>query len=144
MTINKLEEKEFIFGEMQYIYWPVMANDKRYIITAFNNTSLNIHIGDNNNDIDAVLFPKVTHLSKPTLSYLLNIIIELLSKSAETYQGSETTFTAYFLLQSDAESRESSIIEKNRKGIHITYMGLTKTAGISFNKYAIAIIKDDL
>lgn len=138
MNVKDLEEKKLIFGPMTYIYWEY----KDLTITAFNNTSLSFHLSNNNDKMDAVIFPKLSDISEDKLVDGIKMIIELMNQSAESYSGEQTQFVGFFLLQTHyGENPKSKIESLSRKNTSITHIGETKTAGISFYKYEIKISK---
>jgi len=143
MNIDNLEEKKLVFGPMQYIYWEVEIGDVVYVITAFNTGSLMFHAA-NNKGIDAVLFPTLSGSDLATTKTLMRYVVELMKKSALSYNGARDIFTGYFLLQPYVGDYVDDILTLSAKGIDIEYMGLTKTAGITFHKFQISIKKKAL
>lgn len=143
MNINDLEEKKLIFGPMQYIYWTPEINNTLYTITAFNTGTLMFHVADNEG-LDAVLFPTLTNTDLTTTKTLMEYVIELMKDSASRYNGSRDFFTGYFLLQPYIGDYVDEMLSLSSKGIDIEYIGLTKTAGITFHKFQITIEKKAL
>lgn len=142
MDIDELKEKKLHFCGTQYIYWPVMIDYHHYYITAFNNGSLYIHISDNSNETDAVLFPKLSEVDSSSLSQIINVVLEILIQSAKTYNGNGNVFTAYFLLQTYIELPIEDMLD--RTGVSVQHISDTVIGGMRFDKYSIEIKKDKL
>lgn len=138
MKAKDLEEKKLVFGPMTYIYWEY----KDLIITVFNNTSLTFHLS-NNGGMDGIIFPKLTNIDVSEVIDGVKMVIDLMDQSAQTYEGEQSEFMGFFLLQIHyGENPINEIENLSSKNISVEYIGETKTAGISFYKYKIKIRKD--
>jgi hypothetical protein len=137
MKAKDLEEKKLVFGPMTYIYWEY----KDLIITAFNNTSLTFHLS-NNGGMDGIIFPKLTNIDVSEVIDGVRMVIDLMDQSAQTYQGAQSEFMGFFLLQMHyGENPVEKIENLSSRNITVEHIGETKTAGISFYKYQIKIRK---
>lgn len=137
MKAKDLEEKKLVFGPMTYIYWEY----KDLIITAFNNTSLTFHLS-NNGGMDGIIFPKLTNIDVSEVIDGVKMVIDLMDQSAQTYQGAQSEFMGFFLLQMHyGENPVEKIENLSSRNITVEHIGETKTAGISFYKYQIKIRK---
>jgi len=137
MKAKDLEEKKLVFGPMTYIYWEY----KDLIITAFNNTSLTFHLS-NNGGMDGIIFPKLTNIDVSEVIDGVKMVIDLMDQSAQTYQGAQSEFMGFFLLQMHyGENPVEKIENLSSRNITVEHIGETKTAGISFYKYQIQIRK---
>lgn len=137
MNVENLEEKKLIFGGDTFIYWTLSYDDSDYTISAFNMGTLYMYIG-RGDDVDSIIFPKLYPEDKEYFKQLFSTCVKLLIKSATSYSGSKTGFTAYFLLQTNSDN--SDIIEQyKKKGVHIDYVEKTTVAGMNFEKYSIEL-----
>lgn len=137
MKAENLEERKLVFGPMVYIYWEY----KDLTITAFNNTSLSFHLS-NNSGMDAIIFPQLRNIDESEVIDGIKMVIDLMDLSASTYGGEKDQFVGYFLLQMHYGDNPKEKIESlSKKNKEVSYIGETKTAGISFYKYEIKIRK---